>query len=93
MSTLVNQDSAANMHITDFENTLDTYLRARFTLIVLITPEEERALQSIKTVCDASRRACLTWDLAEGFQIISLTSVPLPSASDSSNRLRTGRQR
>lgn len=70
------------MHITDFENTLDTYLRARFTLIVLITPEEERALQSIKTVCDASRRACLTWDLAEGFQIISLTSVPLPSASD-----------
>ncbi len=66
----------------DFENTLDIYLRARFTLIVVVTPEEERALQSIKKVCDGSHRPCLTWDLADGFQILGNSSTPLPNAAD-----------
>ena len=33
-----------------FEQELDIYLRSRFTLMVLVTPEEERALHSIKQV-------------------------------------------
>ncbi len=33
-----------------FERDLDIYLRARITLIVLVTPEEERALQTVKAV-------------------------------------------
>ena len=36
----------------DFEERLDIYLRARFTLIVLVTLEEERALQVIRSVCE-----------------------------------------
>ncbi|GIK37650.1 MAG: hypothetical protein BroJett011_14830 [Chloroflexota bacterium] len=63
------------------EQELDLYLRARFTLLVLVTQEEERALQSLKTVCDGSRRRCLTWDAAEGFQLLS-GSGPVPVAPD-----------
>ena len=33
-----------------FEQELDIYLRSRFTLMVLVTPEEERALESVKRV-------------------------------------------
>jgi AAA+ superfamily predicted ATPase len=50
-----------------FEQTLDLYLRARCTLVVLVTPEEDRALALIKSVCDSLKRTCLTWDIAEGF--------------------------
>ncbi|HPH96001.1 MAG TPA: AAA family ATPase [Anaerolineaceae bacterium] len=50
-----------------FERQLDIYLRARFTLILLVTSEEERAIQSIKSVCERSQRSCIAWDLAEGF--------------------------
>lgn len=64
-----------------FEQELDTYLRARFTLLVLITPEEERALQAIKAVCERTRRSALSWDLAEGFQPLA-GSGPLPTARD-----------
>ncbi len=61
------------------EQELDLYLRARFTLIVLVTPEEERALQSLKTVCDQAKRRCLTWDAAEGFQVLSGSSSAPPA--------------
>src|SRR5262245_3773108 len=54
-----------------FEQELDVYLRARFTLIVLVTPEEERALQAIRAVCERGKRACLAWDVADGFQVLS----------------------
>ena len=54
-----------------FEQELDVYLRARFTLVVLITAEEERALQAIRAVCDQTHRACLAWDVADGFQPLS----------------------
>jgi len=62
-----------------FEEELDLYLRARFTLIVLSTFEEERALQAIKTVCEKQKRPCLTWDVADGFRTLT-GSGPLPPA-------------
>jgi ATP-dependent 26S proteasome regulatory subunit len=66
-----------------FEQQLDVYFRARFTLIVLVTVEEERALQAIKSVCQRNNRACLTWDLAEGFQPLSMEAgLTLPAARD-----------
>lgn len=65
-----------------FEQELDIYLRSRFTLIVLVTPEEERALSIVKTVCDRSGRSCLTWDLADGFQSLTNWRNSLPSAKD-----------
>lgn len=68
------------MSATTFEQQLDVYLRARCTLLLLVTPEEERALQTIKAVCERGKRGCLTWDVADGFQ--SLTGAAAPSARD-----------
>ncbi len=65
-----------------FERDLDIYLRARITLIVLVTPEEERALQTVKAVCERSGRPCLTWDVADNFQPLTNVTSPLPSAKD-----------
>jgi hypothetical protein len=64
-----------------FEQQLKTYLQARFTLIVITTPEEERALDAIKTVCQQTQRDCLTWDVADGFQVL-LGSRTAPPARD-----------
>ncbi len=66
----------------DFQKELDIYLRARFTLMLLVTLEEERALQSVKVVCEEAGRPCLTWDVAEGFQLITGDSDSTPSARD-----------
>ncbi|MBN2548048.1 MAG: AAA family ATPase [Anaerolineales bacterium] len=65
-----------------FELDLDTYLRARFTLIVLVTLEEERALQTIKSLCENTHRPCLTWDIADGYQALAAQGVALPVARD-----------
>jgi AAA+ superfamily predicted ATPase len=54
-----------------FEQELDTYLRARFTLMVLVTSEEERAIAILKTVCERTNRSCVSWDVADGFQSIT----------------------
>jgi AAA+ superfamily predicted ATPase len=64
-----------------FEQELDVYLRARFTLMVLVTTEEERALQTVKAVCEKSKRPCLTWDVADGFQSLAGGGAA-PSAKD-----------
>ncbi len=66
----------------DFEKELDTYLRARFTLIVLVTHEEERAEGMIKNMCEIYKRSCASWDSAEGFQWVSAPNGSLPAARD-----------
>lgn len=64
------------------EKELDVYLRARITLIVLVTPEEERALQTVKAVCDKLGRTCLTWDGADHFQVLTGTCITLPAGKE-----------
>jgi AAA+ superfamily predicted ATPase len=66
----------------NFEDQLDIFLRARFTLIVLVTHEEERALQTVKIVCDRTNRRCLTWDAADGFQLLTSKGGAPPTARD-----------
>ena len=65
-----------------FEQQLNIYLRARFTLIVLTTPEEERALQDIRTVCERGKRACITWDFADSFQWLTGGPGAIPTVKD-----------
>lgn len=65
-----------------FESALDIYLRARCTLMVLVTPEEERVLQTVQAVCERAQRPCLTWDVAEGFRVLSGGGNAVPSARD-----------
>lgn len=64
-----------------FEQELDIYLRARFTLMVLVTSEEERALIAIRAVCERQGRPSQTWDLAEGFRLLT-GQGSVPSARD-----------
>ncbi len=66
----------------NFDELLNVYLRARFTLIVLVSTEEERALQIVKNVCAQMRRPCLAWDIAEGFQSLTGGDGAPPSARD-----------
>lgn len=66
----------------NFIDQLDIYLRARFTLIILVTTEEERALQLIKDLCDRTKRNVLTWDVADGFQSLTQSTKQPPVARD-----------
>lgn len=64
-----------------FEQQMDIYLRARFTLLVLVTPEEERAIESLKKACETAQWSCLTWDVADGFCTLT-GKCPAPNARD-----------
>jgi len=65
-----------------FKRKLDIYLRARFTLIIVVTPEEQRAIQAVKEVSDPSNRTCLAWDAADGFAVIAGKTDKVPQAND-----------
>ena len=54
-----------------FNEELDILMRARCTLMVLVTPEEERALAAVKGACERSTRECYSWDLSDDFQLVS----------------------
>ena len=47
-----------------FAKQLDAYFRSRCTLIVIVTTEEERALDEVIQACATSQRKCMRWDLA-----------------------------
>ena len=61
------------MHEQDFSKRLNVSLRARITLIVVVTPEEERVLSQIKGVCETwnPARQCLAWDSVDGFTVLT----------------------
>ena len=54
-----------------FDEQLDTFLRARFPLILVVSQEEERVLQILKNLCDRTQRALLSWDFSDGFRLLS----------------------
>lgn len=53
--------------MASFTEQLETFLRARVTLVVIVTQEEERTLDAVKQVCQANHRPCVAWDVADGF--------------------------
>ena len=66
----------------NFGEQLDIYLRSRFTLIVLITPEEERASELVRELCGRTQRAAQSWDAADGFKWLSAPDGTPLSAKD-----------
>jgi SpoVK/Ycf46/Vps4 family AAA+-type ATPase len=60
-------------HEPDFSKNLNISLRARVTLMVVMTPEEERVTAKIREVCDTwdPPRQCVTWDAVDGFSVIA----------------------
>jgi len=57
----------------DFARRLNISLRARVTLVVVMTPEEERVIAAIREVCDSwePSRQCIAWDVVDGFLVLS----------------------
>lgn len=60
---------------TEFSRRLNISLRARVTLLVVITAEEERAVAQIREVCEIwdPPRQCIAWDSVDGFSVIAGT--------------------
>ena len=52
----------------EFQKEIEIYFRSRFTLIVVVSFEEERIIEEIKQVCENSRRQLFVWDHADFFQ-------------------------
>lgn len=53
--------------MTSFEQELVLYFKARFTLIYVVTQEEERVLKEITEACNEAKKPCYSWDIADGF--------------------------
>ena len=66
----------------DFQKQLDLYLRARFTLVILFTIEEERAIESIRSWCSSRSRSCLVWDISAGYHWLTSEDTPIPVSKD-----------
>ncbi|MFA5222061.1 MAG: AAA family ATPase, partial [Methanoregula sp.] len=68
----------------DFGRRLNISLRARVTLIVVISPEEERVIAQVREVCEKWEppRQCLTWDIVDGFCVIAGNKNFLSSSKD-----------
>jgi ATP-dependent 26S proteasome regulatory subunit len=61
----------------DLKTQINIYLRARITLIVIMSIEEERVIQLVKEVCERGNppRQCISWDIVDGFSTISGTQM------------------
>lgn len=64
----------------DFGDELELLLQARFTLVILVTQEEARAMETVKKMCERSRRPLISWDLGKGFQLLTEGNLSLPAA-------------
>ncbi len=60
---------------------LDTYIRARYPLLWVVTPEEKRALESIDHLAQEHRKRLLIWSVTTG-----LINPALPDRTDASKR-------
>lgn len=65
----------------NFRHELEVYLRARFTLICVVSFEEECVLEHVKELCEQTNRRLYTWDHAEFFQLLVGEGAP-PTAKD-----------
>lgn len=45
---------------------LEVYIRARYPLLYLLTPEEERAIATLKQLAESLRKEVVTWSYTEG---------------------------
>jgi AAA+ superfamily predicted ATPase len=64
-----------------FAQQLEIDLRSRFTLLCIVSLEEECVLEEVRDVCERTGRRLYTWDHAEFFQVVVGDGVP-PTAKD-----------
>jgi hypothetical protein len=65
--------------LTQFQQELILYFKARFTLIYVVTSEEERLLKEIAGACENLGKPAYSWDVADSF-------VPLTESADKVDR-------
>ena len=53
--------------LTQFQQELILYFKARFTLIYVVTSEEERVLKEIAGACESIGKPVYSWDVADSF--------------------------
>jgi len=73
----------------EFIEEIDVLIRSRFTLICIVSFEEERILEQIKSVCEKGKRILYTWDHADFFQPLSHGAPSPPVSKDSLSVLET----
>lgn len=56
---------------------LEVYLRARYPLLYLLTPEEERALASLRVLAEGLGKQVVTWSFTEGLETDAALRDPL----------------
>lgn len=64
-----------------FGTDLEVYIRARFTLLCVVTLEEESVMGVIKDVCNQTGRRLYSWDHADFFRVLNGEGAP-PIAKD-----------
>ena len=62
-------------------NELDIYIRARYPLLWIVTPEEQRAMQALQRLAEDQRKRLLAWSATDG-----LVNPATPHRVDSSKR-------
>lgn len=65
-----------------FAQEIEIYFRSRCTCICIVSFEEERILQQLKSVCEQNKRTLYTWDHADFFQHLTGSTSPPPAAKD-----------
>lgn len=64
------------------EEEIDVCLRSRFTLICIVTPEEEHVIGQIRRLCERTNRTLDLWDHADYFQRLVGPEGALPQCKD-----------
>ncbi len=70
----------------DFQQELEICLRARTPFVYVVSFEERKILEDLKTVCERRKTALLKWDPADSFQTIAGSATP-PEAPDALSAL------
>lgn len=73
----------------NIQQELNLLLRARCTLIIIRSYEEERILENLKAFCDKNSRTCWVWDHADFFQGLTDDAQEAPTARDPLSALET----
>ena len=60
----------------EFIRDIDLSLRSKATLLVVLSPEEERITEELRTLCMNTGRDCVRWDIADGFQSVCGKTLP-----------------
>ena len=66
----------------DLLKELDLYIRSRFTLICIVSMDEERVLTQVSKLCRRTGRTLYAWDHADQFEVIGDSRVAVPNAAD-----------